>query len=194
MIMSPFVLDRNVPLIGPPRGGQIEADGDEQGGVGKSGSAGRCAQQTAAGSGCEQADAGELPAGEAAVEAVSGGRGRRSEAPQCGARIASCLPAEVSAEGAGAGAGEVRRAGGRALWSNASGGALSVRGWAEDRCGNAATLDAGGGAGEARAEAGGSPSSAAAQGALWGAGADGRELPPLAGGARWRGVLDGHGR
>src|SRR2546427_11772165 len=36
MIMSPFVLDRNVPLIGPPRGGQIGADGDEQEGVGKS--------------------------------------------------------------------------------------------------------------------------------------------------------------
>src|SRR5713226_2803063 len=71
MIMSPFVLDRNVPLIGPPRGGQIGADGDEQEGVGKSGSAGASAQQAAAGGGCGAADARELPAGEAAVEAVS---------------------------------------------------------------------------------------------------------------------------
>src|SRR2546426_1383321 len=71
MIMSPFVLDRNVPLIGPPRGGQIGADGDEQEGVGKSRSAGASAQQAAAGGGCGAADARELPAGEAAVEARS---------------------------------------------------------------------------------------------------------------------------
>ena len=31
--MSPFVLDKNVPLIGPPKGGQIGADADEQEGV-----------------------------------------------------------------------------------------------------------------------------------------------------------------
>ena len=31
--MSPFVLVKNTPLIEPPRGGQIGADGDEQGGV-----------------------------------------------------------------------------------------------------------------------------------------------------------------
>jgi hypothetical protein len=43
MIMSPFVLDRNVPLIRPPRGGQIEADRDEQERVGTSGSACTCA-------------------------------------------------------------------------------------------------------------------------------------------------------
>ena len=28
--MSPFVLNKNVPLIGPPKGGQIGADADEQ--------------------------------------------------------------------------------------------------------------------------------------------------------------------
>src|SRR4029077_8946522 len=32
MIMSPFVLDRNVPLIEPPEGGQIGADRHEQAG------------------------------------------------------------------------------------------------------------------------------------------------------------------
>src|SRR5437879_13460197 len=57
-------LDDNVPLIGPPRGGQIGADGDEQEGVGKSRSAGASAQQAAAGGGCGAADARELPAGE----------------------------------------------------------------------------------------------------------------------------------
>ena len=43
--MSPFVLDRNVPLIGLPKGGQIGADRNEQGGVRKSGSAGAGAEQ-----------------------------------------------------------------------------------------------------------------------------------------------------
>src|SRR2546425_1505881 len=107
----PFVLDRNVPLIGPPKGGQIGADGDEQEGVGKSRSAGASAQQAAAGGGCGAADARELPAGEAAVEAVWGGRRRGSEAPQRGTAIESCLRGEVSAEGAAAGAREVRWAG-----------------------------------------------------------------------------------
>src|SRR2546427_11506064 len=95
----PFVLDRNVPLIGPPRGGQIGADGDEQEGVGKSRSAGASAQQAAAGGGCGAADARELPAGEAAVEAVSGGRRRGSEAPQRGAGLESSSRREVSAAG-----------------------------------------------------------------------------------------------
>src|SRR5712691_4479801 len=111
MIMSPFVLDRNVPLIGPPRGGQIGADGDEQEGVGNSRSTGASAQQAAAGGGCGAADARELPAGEAGVEAVSGGRRRGSEAPQRGTAIELCLRGEVSAEGAAAGAREVRWAG-----------------------------------------------------------------------------------
>src|SRR3989442_3041316 len=101
MIMSPFVLDRNVPLIGPPRGGQIGADGDEQEGVGKSGSAGASAQQAAAGGGCGAADARELPAGEAGVEAVWGGRRRGSEGPPRGPAIESCFRGEDSAEGAG---------------------------------------------------------------------------------------------
>src|SRR6516162_9659765 len=59
MIMSPFVLDRNVPLIGligPPKAGQIGADRDEQERIGKGG--------------CRSADARELPSSKAAVETV----------------------------------------------------------------------------------------------------------------------------
>src|SRR6516165_4670745 len=59
MIMSPFVLDRNVPLIGligPPKAGQIGADRDEQERIGKSG--------------CRSADARELPSSKAVVETV----------------------------------------------------------------------------------------------------------------------------
>src|SRR5215469_18182512 len=84
MIMSPFVLDRNVPLIGPPKGGQIGADGDEQEGIGNCRGAGASAQQAVAAGGCLPADARELPAGEAAVEALSGGRWRWAEASQRG--------------------------------------------------------------------------------------------------------------
>src|SRR2546425_10893588 len=108
MIMSPFVLDRNVPLIGPPRGGQIGADGDEQEGVGKSRSAGASAQQAVAGGGCGAADARELPAGEAAGGAVWGGRRRGAEAPQRGTASASGLRGEGSAGGAAAGGRESR--------------------------------------------------------------------------------------
>src|SRR2546425_12975683 len=189
----PFVLDRNVPLIGPPRGGQIGADGDEQEGVGKSRSAGATAQQAAAGGGCGAADARELPAGQAAVEAVWGGRRRGSEAPQRGTAIASCLRGEVSAEGAAAGAREVRWAGRCPLRAHAGGGALGIGGWAAGGCRNAATLDAGGRVVESPAEAA-APATARAQGALWGDGADGRQFSLLVGGARSAGLLDRPGR
>src|SRR5215472_15801148 len=194
MIVSPLVLDRNVPLIGPPKGGQIGADGDEQEGVGKGGGAGTGAEQTAAVGGCRPADARELPAGEAAVEAVSGGRGRGSAAPQCRTAIEPCSRAEVSAAGAGAGAGEVQGVGGQALRADAGGGALGVRGWVAGRRRDAATLDAGRGAMEPGAQPAAAPTSARAQGALWGDGADGRELSSVAGGARPGRLLDRYGR
>src|SRR6202163_4659345 len=102
MIMSPFALDRNVPLIGLPRGGQIGADTDEQKGVGTSGGTGAGAQQTTAGLGCRSIVARELPASEAAVEAVSGGRSCGAEAPQCGRKLESRSRREVSTAGAAA--------------------------------------------------------------------------------------------
>src|SRR5712692_11554170 len=74
MIISPLVLVRNAPLIGPPRGGQIEADSDEQEGVGTRGSAGAGGRQRATGRGCRSTAARELPAGAAAAEAVPGAR------------------------------------------------------------------------------------------------------------------------
>src|SRR6266446_1912487 len=194
MIMSPFVLDRNVPLIRPPKGGRIEADRDEPEGVGASRGAGPSAQPAVAGGGCGAADAPELPAGEAVVEALSGGRRRRSEASQCRNKLASCLRAEISAHGVAAGQGEVRRSGGRAFRSDAGGGALGLGGRPAGGCGNAAALDAGGGFVEPRAEAAGTPSSAGAQGTLWRDGADGWQLSRLAAGARSRGLPDRYGR
>src|SRR5256886_16439474 len=86
MIMSPFVLDRNVPLIGPPKGGQIGADRNERGGVRKSGSAGAGAEQAAARGGCGATDACELPAGEAGGGGLSGGRGPRRGTRRAGGK------------------------------------------------------------------------------------------------------------
>src|SRR5467141_1039568 len=130
-------------IIGSPRGGQIGADGDEQEGVGTSGSAGSSAEQTTAGRGCRSTAARELPAGEAAVAAVSGGRSCGAEAPQRGAQLESSWRPEVSREGARTGAGKVRRSGGRALWADAGERTLGVGGRAEGPCRNAAALDVG---------------------------------------------------
>src|SRR5215472_7938461 len=160
MIMSPFVLDRNVPLIGPPKGGQIGADGDEQEGIGKGGSAGASAQQAVAAGGCLPADARELPAGEAAVEALSGGRCRWAEAPQRGTAVESCSRRKASAEGTAAGAREVRRASRRTIWADAGGGTPGSGGWVAGGCRDVATLDAGGRVVESGAEATSSPASA----------------------------------
>src|SRR5437016_14458190 len=112
MIMSPFILDKNVPLIRPPKGGRIGADRDEPEGVGTGGGAGTSAQPAVAGGGCGAADARELPAGEAVVEALSGGRRRRSGASQCRNKLASWLRAEISAHGVAAGVGKARACGG----------------------------------------------------------------------------------
>src|SRR5882762_4698239 len=75
----------------------------------------------AEGRGCRESDPGELPAREAVVEAVSGERGQRPEAWQCGTRQRAGLVGEVSSAGAGAGAGKVSRRGGGAIWSDAGG-------------------------------------------------------------------------
>src|ERR1700686_1684652 len=190
MIVSPFVLNRNVPLIGPPKGGQICADRDEQARVRKSGSASASAQQTTGVSGRGTIDGCELPASEAAVEAVSGGRCRRSETPQRRASLESPTPTKSSGQDTAVGAGKVRWAIRRAVRADAGGGAFGERGWAAARCGNAAALDAGGGPVESRAEASCRPSTARAQGALWRIGADGRELSRLARGTRPRGLLN----
>src|SRR5579863_441882 len=87
LIMSPFVLDRNVPLIRPLKGGQIGADRDESGGIAKGGSAGASAQWAAAGHRCEPAAARQLSPSQAVVEALSRGRCGRFGAPQRGARF-----------------------------------------------------------------------------------------------------------
>src|SRR5207253_96327 len=99
MIVSPLVLDRNVPLIGPPRGGQIEADGDEQEGVEESGSACASAQQAIASGGCRRVDVRELSTREAIVEALSRKRASGPAARQCGTPIESSTRAGISQQG-----------------------------------------------------------------------------------------------
>src|SRR5229473_282962 len=60
----------------------------------------------------------ELSPGEAFGAAVSGGRGEGIEAPERGARVESCAAPGRTGAGVGARAGEVQRAGGRAVWAD----------------------------------------------------------------------------
>src|SRR5215472_12532790 len=193
MIMSPFVLDRNVPEIGPPGGGQIGANGDEQEGIEKGGSAGAGEERGTGSGGCSPAPACELPASEALVEALSGRRRGGVAASQRRAAIESRTRCEVSAESAAAGAGEVRWSGRRALRAHAGGGTSGIGRRFEDRRGNAAAVDAGGGIVEPRAKAAAPSPAARAQGTFWRTGANGRKLSRLAGGARAGRLLDRHG-
>src|SRR5205085_10201665 len=169
-------------------------DRDEQERVGEGGGAGAGEEQAAAGGGCGAATPLELSAGEAAVEAVSGGRRCGAEASRCGTSVEPRTRGEVSAEGAGAGAGEVQRGGRRAIWTDADNGTLGIGRWREGGGGNAAAVDAGGRVVESGTEEAAAPETARAQGALWRNGAAGRELSPVAGGT-WPGrLLDRYGR
>ena len=81
--------------------------GMSQRGTATSGSVGAGEEQRVEGGGCGEPGGGELPAGEAVVEAVSGGRGQRAEASQCGACERASQAGEISPAGDEAGAGEV---------------------------------------------------------------------------------------
>src|SRR6266481_4172129 len=125
---------------------------DESEGTASSGSAGASEAARSEGGGCGELGERELPAGEAAVEAVSRGRSRRTTAPQRGAPLESRPRREVSPAGAAASAGQVRRSGGRAFWSDAGGRALEIRGPTRRARRNAAAVDVGGRVVEPRSE------------------------------------------
>src|SRR5882762_3120409 len=120
-----------------------EENRDESEGITTCGSVGAGEKQGIEGEGCGEPGEGELPAGEAVVEAVSGARGQRVEASQCGASESASQAGEISSAGAAAGAGEVRGRRGRAVWANAGGGTFGERGRDEDRRGDVAAMDAG---------------------------------------------------
>src|SRR5258708_351585 len=94
---------------------------DEPRGTATGRSAGASEEQRIEGGGCGKPAGSELPASEAVMETVSGGRGPRAEASQCGTCQLASQAGEVSAAGAAAGAGEVWRRRRRALWSNPGG-------------------------------------------------------------------------
>src|ERR1700730_10160215 len=151
-------------------------------------------EKRAEGAGCRQYDAGELPAREAVVEAVSGGRGPRAETWQCGTCQRAGKAGEVSSAGAAAGAGEIRGRRGRAIWADVSSRAFGKRRRAADRRGDAAAMDAGGRVVEEATQAETVSPAARATTALWGVGADGRKFSRLVG-AAWSGRLpDEHDR
>src|SRR5437899_2080955 len=134
------------------------------------------APSTAARRGCGDAAAGELPTSEAVVEALSGGRGGGTPAPQRQAAVESNPAGGIPAEDIAAGAGEVRRGRGRALRADVGGGAFDLGGRADGGCGNLAELDAGGRVVEPGTEAAAARAPARPETAFWGDSADGRQL------------------
>src|SRR5579863_644666 len=167
---------------------------DEPGGIATCGSVGAGEKQRAEGGGCGEVGGGELPAGEAVVEEVSGGRGQGAEASQCGTSERTSQAGEISAAGDEAGTGEVRGRRGRGIWADAGGGTFGQRRWDADRRGDVAAVDAGGRAVEEEAEAETVSAAAGATAALWGVGADGRKFSRLVGGARSGRLPDEHDR
>src|SRR5579863_6187170 len=91
---------------------------DEPEGITTCGSVGAGEEQRAEGGGCGELGGGELPASEAVVEAVSGARGPRGEAWQCGTSERASQASEVSPTGDETGAGEIWGRGGRAIWAD----------------------------------------------------------------------------
>ena len=124
------------------------------------------------------------------MEALSGGRSGGVAAPRRGAALPARVSAEVPRAGAAFGAGEVRRGRGRALRSDAGGGTFSLGRPAARARRDATALDAHGRIVEPGAPAAEASSAARAQRTFWRTGADGRQLSPLAGGARAGGLPD----
>src|SRR5438132_5403089 len=108
------------PKLQASKGGRVEEDRDERTRVEASG--GSCAgsrrRLDVGGSG--GADGGELSAGEAAVEAISGGGAAGAGASERGAGVEPGEAEEATATGAAAGPGEVERGAGETVWTDAS--------------------------------------------------------------------------
>src|ERR1700676_3213256 len=167
---------------------------DEPEGTATCGSAGAGEKQGVEGGGCGEPDGGELPAGEAVVEAVSGARGQRAEASQCGTGERASQAGEISAAGAAVGAGEIWGRRGRAIWADAGGGTFGPRRRAADGRGDVAWVDVGGRIVEAATKAETVSSAARAAASFWRVGADGWKFSRLAGGSRPGRLHDEHDR
>src|SRR3954469_20046228 len=111
-------------------------------------------------------DGGQLPPGEAVVEAVSGAGGRRPAAWQRRSGVQSGHGGPGAHARIGVGAAEVQRRGRRAVWADAGGGASGEGRRADGRSRNAAAVAAGRGPVEPAAEAVALSPAAGAEGAL----------------------------
>src|ERR1019366_1453668 len=167
---------------------------DEPEGTASSRSAGTSEKQRAEGGGCGEPGGGELSAREAVVEAVSGRRGPRAEASQCGTWESASQASEVSPAGDEVGAGEVWGRRGRAIWADAGSRTFGERRRVADRRGDAAAVDAGRRVVEPEAQAETVSSAPRATATLWGVGADGWKFSRLVGGTRSGRMHDEHDR
>src|SRR6202521_3283477 len=152
---------------------------DELEGTASGRGVGASEKRRVAGGECREFGGSELPASEAIVEAVSGGRGQRAEASQCGTSQRASQAGEVSPAGDEAVAGEVWGRRGRAIWADAGGRTFGERRRNADRRGDTAAVDVGGGVVEETTEAETVSAAARATAAFWGVGADGRKFSRL---------------
>src|SRR5947208_12856692 len=132
----------------------------------------------------------ELSPSEASGAAVSGGWGEGTEAPERGARVESCAAGGRPGACVGARAGEVRRAGGRAVWADPGRRASGERRRCHHSSRHLEALDAGGGTVESGAQTVALPAAAGAQGTFRRARAAGWQFPLVVRGARAARLFD----
>src|SRR5579862_1069559 len=178
------------PTLKTSEGGRIGENGDERAGSAASGrtGAGSCQRVDARGSGRE--DGAELPANQAAVEALPETRGGGTGARERGAEIEPGQAAEVAGQGAAADPVAVLRRTKREIRADAGGGASGQRKGNRDWGRHPAAVDAGRRAVEPGKESAGASQPASPPRTFRRTGADGRQLPPVVGRTRARRLFD----
>lgn len=136
----------------------------------------------------------ELSPSEASGAAVSGGRGQGIEAPQRGSRVESCAAPGRTGACVGARAGEVQRAGGRAVWADVGRRASGERRRRHRPSRHVAAVDVDRGIVESRPQTRAPSPATGAQGAFRRAGPAGWQFPLAGPGARAARLLDEPGR
>src|SRR5438552_10546225 len=189
--MSPRERNRNVPLSWWPRRrlpigkDRDECEGTDTGRGTGAGEGGRVECEIGGGVAARR-----LPPGEAIDATVSGGRGQGTEAPERGTPVESCAAHGRTGAGVGVGAGEVQRAGGRAVWTDASRRASGERRRRHRSSRHAAAVDVDGGAVESCPQTRASSAATGAQGAFRRARAAGWQFPLVVRDARAARLLD----
>lgn len=167
---------------------EIGEDSIEQEGVAAGRSVGTGEGRRASGQGWGRADASQLPASQAFVEALPCGGSGELEARQCGAKVQPGSARPTTQENSGKGGAKVQR-----IRANASGRASGDGRQATSSSRNVTALDAGGGPVEENAQGATASQAARSQASLRRVGATGRQLSRLVSGPCRPSLLDEYG-